>query len=153
MNKDEFQKSPLIWKKRCLLQMKNRVSDNTCKLRLVHLCRQRYHSSQRYGWCVRALQYLPSCGRWTALQLNCVASKSETNINDLRANLELLVSGVSNSMNDTLTDTSAFSEMIDKSFEDLSRVDNESLSIDEVDVVGSSAGSRYRNIRWRRLSS
>ncbi len=50
-------------------------------------------------------------------------------------------------MNDTLTDTSAFSEMIDKSFEDLSRVDNESLSIDEVMSLVRQLVSESRNIR------
>ena len=79
---------------------------------------------EHYGICP------PAVGE--QLYNNYVASKSETNTNDLRANLELLVSEVSNSMKDTLTDTSAFSDMIDKRFEDLARVDNESLSNDEV---------------------
>ena len=79
---------------------------------------------EHYGICP------PTVGE--QLYNNYVASKSETNTNDLRANLELLVSEVSNSMKDTLTDTSAFSDMIDKRFEDLARVDNESLSNDEV---------------------
>lgn len=48
---------------------------------------------EHYGICP------PAVGE--QLYNNYVASKSETNINDLRANLELLVSEVSNSMNDT----------------------------------------------------
>lgn len=94
---------------------------------------------EHYGICPPALG--------EQLYNDYVASKSETTINDLRANLELLVSEVSSSMNDTLTDTSAFSEMIDKSFEDLSQVDNNSMSIDEVMSLVRQLVSESQNIR------
>ena len=148
MNKDEFQKSTANLKKAVPLMMKNRVSTTPANYALWYtyvdnaipqLTKEMDGVLEHYGICP------PAVGE--QLYNNYVASKSETNINDLRANLELLVSEVSNSMNDTLTDTSAFSDMIDKSFEDLSRVENESLSIDEVMSLVRQLVSESRNIR------
>ncbi|KOO12582.1 diguanylate cyclase, partial [Vibrio xuii] len=60
----------------------------------------------------------------------------ETDVSDLRANIELLVGEVSSSMTDTLADTSHFSATIDKSFRSLEQVQDESMSLSEVmDVV------------------
>ncbi|MEZ9481314.1 GGDEF domain-containing protein [Vibrio splendidus] len=148
MKKDEFQKSTANLKKAVPLMMKNRVSTTPANYALWYtyvdnaipqLTKDMDGVLEHYGI------FPPAVGE--QLYNNYVASKSETNINDLRANLELLVSEVSNSMNDTLTDTSAFSDMIDQSFEDLARVDNESLSIDEVMSLVRQLVSESRHIR------
>ncbi|NAZ47440.1 diguanylate cyclase [Vibrio toranzoniae] len=148
MKKDEFQKSTANLKKAVPLMMKNRVSTTPANYALWYtyvdnaipqLNQDMDGILEHYGICP------PAVGE--QLYNSYVASKSETNISDLRANLELLVSEVSNSMNDTLTDTSAFSDMIDKSFEDLARVDNESLSIDEVMSLVRQLVSESRHIR------
>ena len=148
MKKDEFQKSTANLKKAVPLMMKNRVSTTPANYALWYtyvdnaipqLNKDMDGVLEHYGICPPALG--------EQLYNDYVASKSETTINDLRANLELLVSEVSSSMNDTLTDTSAFSEMIDKSFEDLSQVDNNSMSIDEVMSLVRQLVSESQNIR------
>lgn len=148
MKKDEFQKSTANLKKAVPLMMKNRVSTTPANYALWYtyvdnaipqLNKDMDGVLEHYGICPPALG--------EQLYNDYVASKSETTINDLRANLELLVSEVSSSMNDTLTDTSAFSEMIDKSFEDLSQVENNSMSIDEVMSLVRQLVSESQNIR------
>ncbi|UTT86731.1 GGDEF domain-containing protein [Vibrio pelagius] len=148
MKKDEFQKSTANLKKAVPLMMKNRVSTTPANYALWYtyvdnaipqLNKDMDGVLEHYGICPPALG--------EQLYNEYVASKSETTINDLRANLELLVSEVSSSMNDTLTDTSAFSEMIDKSFEDLSQVENNSMSIDEVMSLVRQLVSESQNIR------
>ena len=148
MKKDEFQKSTANLKKAVPLMMKNRVSTTPANYALWYtyvdnaipqLNKDMDGVLEHYGICP------PALGK--QLYNEYVASKSETTINDLRANLELLVSEVSSSMNDTLTDTSAFSEMIDKSFEDLSQVENNSMSIDEVMSLVRQLVSESQNIR------
>ncbi|MFA0079414.1 GGDEF domain-containing protein [Vibrio artabrorum] len=133
MKKDEFQKSTANLKKAVPLMMKNRVSTTPANYALWYtyvdnavpqLNEEMDGILEHYSICPPAVS--------EQLYNDYVASKAETNINDLRANLELLVSEVSNSMNDTLMDTSAFSDMIDKSFEGLAGVDHDSFSIDEV---------------------
>lgn len=76
-----------------------------------------------------------------------IASKAETSVGDLRANIELLVSEVASSMSDTMTDTTAFEAIIDKSFRDLERVENENLSIEEVMTLIRQLVSESRDIR------
>lgn len=76
-----------------------------------------------------------------------IASKAETSVGELRANIELLVSEVASSMSDTMTDTTAFEAIIDKSFRDLERVENENLSIEEVMTLIRQLVSESRDIR------
>ncbi len=76
-----------------------------------------------------------------------IASKAETSVGDLRANIELLVSEVASSMSDTMTDTTAFEAIIDKGFRDLERVENENLSIEEVMTLIRQLVSESRDIR------
>ncbi len=61
-----------------------------------------------------------------------VASKAETSLEELKTNVEVLLGEVSSSMSDTITDTSSFSDMVDKSFNKLEKVEDNSLSIEEV---------------------
>lgn len=62
-------------------------------------------------------------------------AKQKTSLEDLRTNVEVLLHEVSSSMSDTISDTSSFSEMVDKSFNKLEKVEDNSLSIEEVMVV------------------
>ncbi len=64
-----------------------------------------------------------------------VASRSETDMHELRNSIEILVNEVASSMTDTLSDTSQFSQLIDKSFDNLERVEDEAMSMDEVMTV------------------
>ncbi len=61
-----------------------------------------------------------------------VANKAEISLEDLRTNVEVLLNEVSSSMNDTLSDSYSFSEMVDKSFSKLEKVQDNNLSIEEV---------------------
>lgn len=61
-----------------------------------------------------------------------VARKEETDVSNLRANIEVLVGEVASSMTDTLADTSEFSATIDKSFRNLEKVQDETMSLTEV---------------------
>ncbi len=76
-----------------------------------------------------------------------IATKAETNINQLRANVEVLLGEISSSMSDTLSDTSSFANVIDKSFKDLERVEQDNLSIEEVMTVIRRLVSDSKDIR------
>ncbi|EGA71248.1 GGDEF family protein [Vibrio sinaloensis DSM 21326] len=78
---------------------------------------------------------------------NFVATRAETDMHDLRANIELLVGQVASSMTDTLTDTSNFSEMIDKSFQSLEKVEDEGMSLEEVMTVVRQLVAESKEIR------
>jgi len=66
---------------------------------------------------------------------NYIAHRSETDMNQLRESVEVLVNEIASSVTDTLSDTSDFSKLIDKSFSNLSRVENEAMSMDEVLLI------------------
>ncbi|WP_061050798.1 GGDEF domain-containing protein [Vibrio mimicus] len=76
-----------------------------------------------------------------------IATKAETNINQLRANVEVLLGEISSSMSDTLSDTSSFASIIDKGFRELERVEQENLSIEEVMTVIRRLVSDSKDIR------
>jgi len=148
MNKDEFQKSTANLKKAVPLMMKNRVSTTPANYALWYtyvdnaipqLNKDMDNVLEQYGICP------PTVG--DQLYNNYVASKAETNMHELRASIEVLVTEVASSMTDTIADTSAFSEMIDKSFGELSQVDNEGMSIDEVMSLVRQLVSESRDIR------
>ncbi|MBW3695932.1 GGDEF domain-containing protein [Vibrio sp. T187] len=148
MDKDEFQKSTANLKKAVPLMMKNRVSTTPANYALWYtyvdnaipqLNQDMDNVLEQYGICP------PSAGE--QLYNNYVAAKAETNMRDLRASIEVLVTEVASSMNDTIADTSAFSEMIDKSFGELSQFDNEGMSIDEVMGLVRHLVSESRDIR------
>lgn len=89
------------------------------------------------------------CPPATSSQLynNYVARRSETNLNQLRNNIEVLVNEVASSMTDTLTDTSKFAKVIDKSFSELERVEDDELSIEEVMTLVRQLVTESRDIR------
>lgn len=133
MTDDDFKKSTLNLKKAVPLMMKHHVAatpanyalwytyvDNT----MPELNQELDVVLENFGLCP------PASGEYLYKQF--IASKAETSVGDLRANVELLASEVARSMSDTITDTCAFEAIIDKSFHDLERVESENLSIEEV---------------------
>ncbi|WP_038177309.1 MULTISPECIES: GGDEF domain-containing protein [Vibrio] len=130
---DDFKKSTANLRKAVPLMMKNHVAATPANYALWYtyvdnaipqLNRDLDDVIDNYGICP------PAAGQ--QLYQNYVACRTETDMRDLRANIEILVNEVSNSMVDTLSDTSQFSQLIDKSFVDLARVENEAMSMEEV---------------------
>lgn len=145
---DDFKKSTANLKKAVPLMMKNHVAATPANYALWYtyvdnvipqLNKELDGVIENYGICP------PAVGE--QLYNNHIASRTETDMHDLRANIEILVNEVAHSMSDTLTDTSQFSQMIDKSFENLERVDDESMSLDEVMTVIRQLVAESREIR------
>jgi len=133
MTDDDYKRSTANLKKAVPLMMKNHVAATPANYALWYtyvdnaipqMNRELDSVLENYGICP------PATGE--QLYKNYVASRAETDIKDLRANIELLVGQVASSMTDTLADTSNFSAMIDKSFQNLEKVENESMSLEEV---------------------
>ncbi|QXO15542.1 MULTISPECIES: GGDEF domain-containing protein [Vibrio] len=76
-----------------------------------------------------------------------IATRAETSVSELRNNIELLANEICCSMSDTMTDTSAFEAAIDKSLNDLERVEHEELSIEEVMMMIRQFVSESHDIR------
>ncbi|MCG9581019.1 GGDEF domain-containing protein [Vibrio tubiashii] len=136
MTDDDFKKSTANLKKAVPLMMKNHVAATPANYALWYtyvdnaipqLNRELDSVVENYGVCP------PAAGE--QLYNNYVASRSETDMLELRTNIEILVNEVASSMTDTLTDTSQFSQLIDKSFDNLERVEGEAMSMDEVMTV------------------
>ncbi|MGC9404520.1 GGDEF domain-containing protein [Vibrio genomosp. F10 str. 9ZC157] len=133
MTSDDFKKSTANLKKAVPLMMKNHVAATPANYAVWYtyvdesnpeLNQELDMVVENFGLCP------PAAGK--DLYNNHLADQTETDLTCLRENIEVLVNEVSSSMTDTLSDTSSFSEFIDKSFTDLSRVEKEGLSIDEV---------------------
>ncbi|MBA5760769.1 GGDEF domain-containing protein [Vibrio sp. 404] len=148
MTEDVFKKSTANLKKAVPLMMKNHVAATPANYALWYtyvdnsiprLNLELESVIESYGICP------PAAG--DQLYQRHVASQTETKLSDLRASIEILVGEVASSMTDTLTDTSQFSEMIDKSFKNLERVEDESMSLDEVMAVIRQLVSESRDIR------
>ncbi|MGF1910824.1 GGDEF domain-containing protein [Vibrio kasasachensis] len=148
MTEDVFKKSTANLKKAVPLMMKNHVAATPANYALWYtyvdnsipnLNHELEGVIESYGICP------PTTG--DQLYHKYVASQTETKLSDLRANIEILVTEVASSMSDTLSDTSQFSEMIDKSFKNLERVEDESMSLDEVMAVIRQLVSESRDIR------
>ncbi|MEH0689397.1 GGDEF domain-containing protein [Vibrio cholerae] len=133
MTDEDFKKSTANLKKAVPLMMKHHVAATPSNYALWYtyvdnaiprLNRELDAVLENYGICPPA-----TCEQ---LYKTHVAGQVETDMSNLRANIEILVNEVASSVSDTLTDTSQFSQMIDKSFESLERVDGNSMTIDEV---------------------
>ncbi|WP_413282574.1 GGDEF domain-containing protein [Vibrio sp. MA40-2] len=61
-----------------------------------------------------------------------IAGKTESDVSELKCNLEILANEIFLSMQDTLQDTSTFEKSIEKSFSNLDKIDNEGLTFDEL---------------------
>lgn len=148
MTEDVFKKSTANLKKAVPLMMKNHVAATPANYALWYtyvdnsiprLNHELESVIESYGICP------PAAG--DQLYQRHVASQVETKLSDLRANIEILVGEIASSMSDTLSDTSQFSDMIDKSFKNLERVENENMSIDDVMGVIRQLVSESRDIR------
>lgn len=148
MTDDDFKKSTANLKKAVPLMMKNHVAATPANYALWYtyvdnaipqLNRELDSVLENYGICP------PAAGE--QLFNNYVAARSETDMRNLRANIEILVNEVASSMTDTLADTSEFSSLIDKSFDNLERVEDESVSFEEVMTLVRQLVSESREIR------
>ncbi|MCZ4292636.1 GGDEF domain-containing protein [Vibrio sinaloensis] len=148
MTDDDFKKSTANLKKAVPLMMKNHVAATPANYALWYtyvdnaipqLNRELDSVLENYGICP------PAAGE--QLYNNYVATRSETDMRNLRANIEILVNEVASSMTDTLSDTSEFSQLIDKSFDSLERVEDESVSLEEVMTVIRQLVAESREIR------
>ncbi|ROV59648.1 GGDEF domain-containing protein [Vibrio ponticus] len=148
MTEDVFKKSTANLKKAVPLMMKNHVAATPANYALWYtyvdnsmpqLNQELENVIESFGICP------PSEGG--KLYSKHIAPKAEVKLSDLRANIEILLSELTTSMNDTLSDTSQFSAMIDKSFDNLERVETESMSLDEVMVVIRQLVSESKGIR------
>lgn len=148
MTDDDFKKSTANLKKAVPLMMKNHVAATPANYALWYtyvdnaipqLNRELDSVLENYGICP------PAAGE--QLYNDYVATRSETDMRNLRANIEILVNEVASSMTDTLSDTSEFSQLIDKSFDSLERVEDESVSLEEVMTVIRQLVAESREIR------
>ncbi|MDF5688412.1 GGDEF domain-containing protein, partial [Vibrio parahaemolyticus] len=133
---DEFKKSTANLKKAVPLMIKNHVAATPANYALWYTYVDKTIPELNFELDT-VLENYGICPPATNKQLynNYVASKAETSLEDLRTNVEVLLHEVSSSMSDTISDTSSFSEMVDKSFNKLEKVEDNSLSIEEVMVV------------------
>lgn len=148
MTDEDFKKSTTNLKKAVPLMMKNHVAATPANYALWYtyvdnaipaLTQELDEAINHYGICP------PTTGK--TLYNNYVAGHAETSMTQLRENVEILVGEVASSMVDTITDTASFSSMIDKSFAELERVEDERMSIDEVMKVIRQLVSESREIR------
>lgn len=133
MSKKLFQQSTENLRKAVPLMIKNQVPTTPTNYALWYtyvdnsvpqMNKEMDQAIADYGMCP------PATGE--TLYRTYIASKTETDVRQLRTSLELLLNEVSHSMSDTLADTQDFQTMIDKNFDSLARVEDEGLSFDEV---------------------
>ncbi|KNA59943.1 GGDEF domain-containing protein [Vibrio cholerae V51] len=148
MTTEDFKKSTANLKKVVPLMMKHHVAATPVNYALWYtyvdqaipqLNAEMDSVLQNFGLCP------PASGEHLYQQY--IATKAETNINQLRANVEVLLGEISSSMSDTLSDTSSFANVIDKSFKDLERIEQDNLSIEEVMTVIRRLVSDSKDIR------
>ncbi len=133
MSKKEFQKATENLRKAVPLMIKNQVATTPSNYALWYtyvenalpeLNKELDQVVGEHGICPPA--------KGEALYREYVASKTESDVQQLRQSLERMLTEVSHSMNDTLANTNDFQLKIDKSFSSLERVEDEGLSFDEV---------------------
>lgn len=133
MNKEEFQKSTENLRKAVPLMIKNQVPTTPTNYALWYtyvdeaqpeLNAELDRIVTEYGLCPPS-----SCDY---LYKHFIASKTETDVQELRSNLEILVNEIFMSMKDTLTNTQDFQKILDKHLGNLENVDRESVSFEEV---------------------
>ncbi|WP_117232426.1 GGDEF domain-containing protein [Vibrio maerlii] len=133
MSNEELKHSTTILKKVVPLMMQHKIATTPSNYALWYTYVDQSNPDlttsmdkvvQEHGTCP------PSANQ--ALYKEYVAGPQEANISDLKQSLEIMATELSSSMNDTLTDSTSFSNMIDKNFSDLERVEDEGLSMEEV---------------------
>ncbi|CAH8193692.1 GGDEF domain-containing protein [Vibrio aestuarianus] len=148
MTNDDFKRSTANLKKAVPLMMKNHVAATPSNYALWYTYVDNV-IPQLNQELDTVLENFGLCPPATSSQLynNYVARRSETNLNQLHNNIEVLVNEVASSMTDTLTDTSKFAKVIDKSFSELERVEDDELSIEEVMTLVRQLVTESRDIR------
>lgn len=133
MTKEDFQKAAENLRKAVPLMIKHQVPTTPPNYALWYtyveetqpaLNKELDEIISEYGLC------LPSHNQ--SLYQSYIADKSETDIAELKASLEILVNELFLSMRDTLADTSSFEKSIEKSFSSLEKVDNDGITFDEL---------------------
>ncbi|PWI32643.1 GGDEF domain-containing protein [Vibrio albus] len=133
MNKEEFQKSTENLRKAVPLMIKNQVPTTPTNYALWYTYVDEAQPElnleldkivTEYGLCP------PSSCEY--LYKHFIADKAETDVQELRSNLEILVNEIFMSMKDTLANTQDFQDMLDKHLGSLEQVDRESVSFEEV---------------------
>lgn len=148
MTDDDFKKSTANLKQAVPLMIKNHVAATPANYALwyTYVDNSIPQLNEEMDAILQNYELFPptSCEQ---LYNNHIASKAETSVSDLRNNIELLANEICSSMSDTMTDTSAFEAAIDKSLNDLGRVEHEELSIEEVMVMIRQFVSESHDIR------
>ncbi|MDG3086263.1 GGDEF domain-containing protein [Vibrio hannami] len=133
MSKEEFQKATENLRKAVPLMIKNQVPTTPTNYALWYtyvdqtqpaLNEELDELIEEYGLC------LPSHNE--SLYKKYIASQTESDVTELKSNLEILVNEIFQSMKDTMEDTSSFQDMINKSFDTLESIDKEGITFDEV---------------------
>ncbi len=133
MKKEEFQKSTENLRKAVPLMIKNQVPTTPTNYALWYTYVDEAQPElniemdkivAEYGLCP------PSCSEH--LYRHYIAGKNETDVQELRSNLEILVNEIFMSMKDTLANTQDFQHMIDKHFGNLEQINRDSVSFEEV---------------------
>ena len=133
MIKEDFQKAAEILRAAVPLMIKNQVPTTPPNYALWYtyveqsqpkLNQQLDGIISEYGLC------LPSHNE--DLYQTYIAGKTESDVSELKCNLEILANEIFLSMQDTLEDTSTFEKSIEKSFSDLEKIDDEGLTFDEL---------------------
>ncbi|MEF1310620.1 GGDEF domain-containing protein [Vibrio mytili] len=145
---DEFKKSTANLKKAVPLMIKNYVATTPANYALWYtyvdntipeLNFELDKVLEDYGICPPTAT--------TRLYSTYVANKSETSLDDLRANISVILNEASSTMCDTLSDTASFSEMVNKSFDKLEKVEDGNLNLEDVMVVIRQLVSESHDIR------
>ncbi len=76
-----------------------------------------------------------------------VADKAETDFRQLRQSLESIMLEIGHTMSDTLADTGDYQKVVDKCFDELNRVEEEGLSVEEVMDLVRTLVAESREIR------
>ncbi|BCN25663.1 diguanylate cyclase GefA [Vibrio alfacsensis] len=145
---DEFKKSAANLRKAVPLMIKNHVAATPANYALWYTYVDKTMPELNMEL-DRVLENYETCPPAVHKQLynNYVASKAETSLEELKTNVEVLLGELTSSMNDTISDTSSFSDMVDKSFSKLEKVEDNSLSIEEVMSVIRQLIAESREIR------
>ncbi|MDB1125640.1 GGDEF domain-containing protein [Vibrio algarum] len=148
MTKEDFQKAAEILRTAVPLMIKHQVPTTPPNYALwytyVEKTQPQLNSEldeiiAEYGIC------LPSHNE--DLYRTYIAGKTESDIHELRSNLEILVNEIFLSMKDTLADTSSFEKSIEKSFSSLEKVENGGVTFDELLSLVRSFVSEAQSIR------
>jgi len=149
MSEDDFKKATSNLKKTVPLMMKHRIAATPANYALwyTYVDNAIPELNSELDYILNSFGFCPAA-TGDQLYKDYIASNTETNVHQLKENVEVLVHELSSSMDDALSDTNAFTEVIDKSFSNLEKVQNENLSLDEAmnvmrNLIGEAQGIRH----------